>query len=202
MDGYDTINATRGTMAVDYAVFPRIHTLVKETDDRIVLCHVGFPRHFNALQLGKAVAIGNDRLQGHNRFIDDSFPLGVHLVEEQFVLLVLGDGVGAVHSHDAIIDPFPIVTSELGQTVHAEPQETAVGELESLLTFELGEQAVPSRDFIEGLEFFHRQETHVGTSCQPCAVNRSRAETRLNLRQINADVVPNTQEPLHKALQL
>ena len=134
--------------------------------------------------------------------MDDSLPLGVHLVEEQLVLLVLGDGVGAVHSHDAVIDPLPIVPSELGQTVHAEPQEAAVGELESLLTFELGEQAVPSRDFLEGLEFFHGQEAHVGTARQACAVNGSRAEPSLNLRQINADVVPNAQEPLHKALQL
>ena len=71
-----------------------------------------------------------------------------------------------------------------------------------MLTFELGEQAVPSCDFLECLEFFHGEETHVGTARQSCAVNGSRTETSLDLRQINADVVTDTQEPLHKALKL
>ena len=124
----DTVNTPSGTMAVDYAVFPRTHTFVKETDDRIVLCHIGFPRHFHTLRLGKAAAVFDDGLD-HTRLIDDSFSLGVHL--EQLVLLVLGDGVEAVDSHDAVIDPLPIV---------------------------------PIRDFLEGFEFFHGQETHVGTS--------------------------------------
>ena len=75
------VDASRGGSIGVFRLFALFHTLGEKADDRVVFRLIDFPRHFHALRLGKAAAVLDDCLQSHDSLIDDSLPLGIHLVE-------------------------------------------------------------------------------------------------------------------------
>ena len=94
------------------------------------------------------IAIGKYPLQCPDAFLYDALFFRIHFVKQLFVLLFCGNHIGAVYHHYAIIDPLAHVAAELWQFVHAEPQQSIVDKLKWLLTLELCEQGVPTRNLL------------------------------------------------------
>ena len=106
-----------------------------------------------------------------------------------------------MHLHDAFVNPLPVISAESRQLIHAEPEQTVERELKAVLPFEFCENAVATRAFLECLEFIHRDETHVRTSCKPHTVNQPRVESRLDLAKVDANVISSPEQLLHQTFE-
>ena len=177
----DTVDAPGGAVFLYPAVLPRAHTLLKEADDRAVFGHIPCPCCRDTLRLGKAIAVAYDRLQCLYSFVHDAVALCVHFVKQLLVLPVFRNNIRAAHYHNAVVYPLSVISAELRQSVHAEPEQAIVGELKRLLPLELGIQAVATRDLFEGLELVHGKKTHIRGTGKPCAVDCAGAEPGFNL---------------------
>ncbi|OPZ41519.1 MAG: hypothetical protein BWY95_02599 [Bacteroidetes bacterium ADurb.BinA104] len=155
------VNAPGRTAILNPAARPFGHALIVEADNGVVFTHIGFTRHAYGIRLGETVAIGDNRLQSLYCFIDDAITLGIQLIKKCFVLLVFGDNVRTLHHHDAVINPFAIIAPKLGESVHAKPEQTVIGKLKGLLSFELGIQAIAACYFLKGFQFIYREKTHI-----------------------------------------
>ena len=134
-------------------------------------------------------------------FADDPVALGIEFFSEKPVLLFKEDGIPAMYLHDTVMHPLPVIAAEPRQLIHAEPKQSVESELESVLPFEFREDAVSARTFFEGLQFIHGDEAHVGTACKAHSVDQPRTKPRLDLTQINADVVSSAEQLLHQTFE-
>ena len=180
----------------------KLKSLLKEADHGAVGMLVFLSCVHYGLRLRESVAVADDGLQGGDCLVDDPIPLGIHLVQKLLILLGDRNHIGAVDHHDPVIDPLAVIPAEFGKTVHAEPEQTVVGVLKGLLTFEFRVQTVTAGHFLEGLQLVHRKETHIGTASQPGAVDSAGTEPCLYFFQIDADVVTLPQQPLYQTFQL
>ena len=167
----------------------------------VVLDHVFLSCRQNGLRFRESVAVLDDRTQGVDCLADNPVTLGIELFSEKSVLLVDGNGIFAMYLHDTVMHPLPVIAPKPRQLIHAEPKQSVESELESVLSLEFREDAVPARAFLEGLEFIHGNEAHVGTACKAHSVNQPGAEPRLDLPKVNANVVSPAKELLHQTFE-
>ena len=83
-----TVYAPGGAMGMNLSVLPRAHALLEEADDRTVFRHILIPRRCDTGRLCEPVSIADDGLQRPDRLVHDPVALGVHLVQQLFVLLI------------------------------------------------------------------------------------------------------------------
>ena len=144
---------------------------------------------------------------GHKEGVDgiyqcwlNKIPLDLFLA--LLVLLFFRYHIRAIHHHDAVIYPFAVISPELRQPVHAEPQQSIKCKFKCLLSFKFCKKAVPACHFLECFQFIHRQKTHIRTSCKPCSIHCPCSKPGFNFFQINAYKVAPAKQTLHKTFKL
>ena len=110
-------------------------------------CRVGQPGIWRKSVISSAAS----RAIASTAFVQNPFAFVIQFVEQLLVLLFFRDRIRALHDHDLVIDPLSVVSAELWQAVHTEPQETVVCKLKRLLPFELRKQTVAAGNLLECL---------------------------------------------------
>ena len=124
----DLVDAPCGAMLHNLAVIPRAHTFLVEGNDGAVGCLVFIPCPCDAVRFREAIAVCYDGLQGFHGFPYDAVTLCIHFVEQMLVLLILTYYIGAFNNHDAVVHPLAVVSTELRQLIHTEPEHSVVCE--------------------------------------------------------------------------
>ena len=107
-----------------------------------------------------------------------------------------------MYDHDAIIDPCARITAEVGQLVHAEPQQAAVGIFELLFALKLGKHAVAARQQFECIQLAHRHISHIRRPRKPHSVDAGRTKARLNFLEVDTCEIIPPKKPLTQRLEL
>ena len=95
----------------------------------------------------------------------------------------------ALDGNNAVVYPFAIIAAELGQAIHAEPQQSLIGIFKAVHALEFSKQAVAARQLLKGFQLTDGNKAHIRAASQALPIQIACAKARFQFTQVYAGVV-------------